>query len=144
MAGAVPEDMSSEDADNSDRDYGPPDPHDDDDFGHGGGGAPAQARPLDPLARFIQELEDLSSMNGPDISSAVDDLPLPQAGDVSGVSVQEAVAVSSYIIYDISTDITYISYTIYVHTDSGCIHRRDSFRLRMRMTVARSPQASAF
>ena len=143
MAGAVPEDMSSEDADNSDRDYGPPDPHDDDDFGHGGG-APAQARPLDPLARFIQELEDLSSMNGPDISSAVDDLPLPQAGDVSGVSVQEAVAVSSYIIYDISTDITYISYTMYVHTDSGCIHRRDSFRLRMWMTVARSPQASAF
>ena len=63
MAGAVPEDMSSEDADNSDRDYGPPDPHDDDDFGHGGGGAPAQARPLDPLARFIQELEDLSSKN---------------------------------------------------------------------------------
>ena len=25
------------DDDNSDRDYGPPDPHDDDDFGHGGG-----------------------------------------------------------------------------------------------------------
>jgi len=107
VAGALPEDMSSEDDDNSDRDYGPPDPHDDDDFGHGGG-APAQARPLDPLARFIQELEDLSSMNGPDISSAVDDLPLPQAGDVSGVSVQEAVAVSSYFIYDIRTDITYI------------------------------------
>ena len=37
MAGAVPEDMSLEDADNSDRDYGPPDPNDDDDFGHGGG-----------------------------------------------------------------------------------------------------------
>ena len=86
-------------------------------------------------------------MNGPDISSAVsavDDLPLPQAGDVSGVSVQEAVAVSSYIIYDIRTDITIIPYTIYVHSDSSCIHRRDSFRLRMRTTVARSPQASAF
>ena len=70
MAGALPEDMSSEDDDNSDRDYGPPDPHDDDDFGHGGG-APTQARPLDPLGRgrFILELEDRSSMNGPDISS---------------------------------------------------------------------------
>jgi hypothetical protein len=120
--------MSSEDDDNSDRDHGPPDPHDDDDFGHGGG-APAQARPLDPLALFIQDLEELSSMNGPNISSAVDDLPLPQAGDVSGVFVQEAVAVSSFIIYDIRTDITYISYTIYVHSDSGCVHRRDSFCL---------------
>ena len=68
MAGALPEDMSSEDDDNSDRDYGPPDPHDDNAFGHGGG-APTQARPLDPLGRFIRELEDRSSMNGPDISS---------------------------------------------------------------------------
>jgi hypothetical protein len=42
-------------------------------------------------------------MNGPDISSAVDDpsLLLPQEGDVSGVSVQAAVAVSKYIIYNI-------------------------------------------
>ena len=109
MAGAVPEDTFSEDDDDLDRDHGPPDPHDDDDFGHGGaapaasGPSRAQARPLDPLARFIQELEDLSSMNGPDISSAVDDLPLPQEGDVSGVSVQEAVAVSFYVVYDIST-----------------------------------------
>ena len=47
-------------------------------FGHGGGVSRAQAGPLDPLARFIQELQDLSSMNGPDISSVVDDLPLPQ------------------------------------------------------------------
>jgi hypothetical protein len=31
------------------------------------------------------------------ISSAVDDLPLPQEGDVSGVSVQAAVAVSKSI-----------------------------------------------
>jgi hypothetical protein len=82
-------------------DPGPPDPHDDADFGQSGSapGPPrAQAGPLDPLARFIQELEDLSSMNGPDISSAVNDLPLPQEGDVSGVSVQAAVAVSEYVI----------------------------------------------
>jgi hypothetical protein len=102
LAGAVPADMSSEDDDDSDRDHGLPDPHDDDDFGHGGGASRAQARPLDPLARFIQELQDLSSMNGPDISSVVDDLPLPQEGDVSGVSVQEAVAVCFYISNDIS------------------------------------------
>ena len=52
-----------------------------------------QTRPLDPWARIIQELEDLSSMNGPDISAALDDLPSPQEGDVSGRSVQEDVAV---------------------------------------------------
>jgi hypothetical protein len=52
-------------------------------------------------------------MNGPDISSAVDDLPLPQEGDVSAVSVQAVVAVSKYI-----RMILYImSYMIYVHSD---------------------------
>ena len=56
LAVAVPADMSSEDDDDSDRDHGLPDPHDDDDFGHCGGASRAQARPLDPLARFIQEL----------------------------------------------------------------------------------------
>jgi hypothetical protein len=40
-------------------------------------------------------------MNGPDISSAVDYLPFPREGDVLGVSIQEAVAVSDYIIYDL-------------------------------------------
>jgi hypothetical protein len=42
-------------------------------------------------------------MNCPDISSAVNDLPvpLPQEGDVSGVSVQAAVAVCEYITHDI-------------------------------------------
>jgi hypothetical protein len=39
--------------------------------------------------------------NGPDISSAVVDVPLPQEGDVSLVSVQEAAAVSEYITYKI-------------------------------------------
>ena len=104
LAGAVPEDTSSGcDDDDSDLDHGAPDPHDDADFGGDGGGpagpGPSRAhhRPLDPLARFIQELEDLSSMNGPDISEVVEDLPMPQEGDVSGVSVQEAVAVRCYI-----------------------------------------------
>lgn len=101
LAGAAPEDTSSDD-DDSDLDHGAPDPHDDADFGGDGGGAgpgPSRAhhRPLDPLALFIQELEDLSSMNGPDISDVVEDLPMPQEGDVSGVSVQEAVAVRCYI-----------------------------------------------
>jgi len=35
------------------------------------------------------------------ISAAVNDLPLPQEGDVSGVSVREAVAVSSDIKHDL-------------------------------------------
>ena len=101
LAGAVPEDTSCDD-DDSDLDHGAPDPHDDADFGGDGGGAgpgPSRAhhRPLDPLALFIQELEDLSFMNGPDISDVVEDLPMPQEGDVSGVSVQEAVAVRCYI-----------------------------------------------
>jgi hypothetical protein len=78
----LPPDISVSDDDNDmDRDLGPPDPHDNADYGHGGC-APAAQGPLDPLSRFIQELEDLSSMNCPDISSAVDDLPLPQEGDV--------------------------------------------------------------
>lgn len=104
LAGVVQEDMSSG-SDNSDRDLGPPDPYDDADLEDCGSGAAgpgpsrAQGRPLDPLARFIEELEELSSMNGPDISSVVDDLPLPQEGDVSGVSVEEGVAVWTYIIH---------------------------------------------
>jgi hypothetical protein len=101
---AVPEDYASEDDDDSDRDHWLPDQHDDDDFGHGSGPGPsrAQARPLDPLTRFIQELEDLSSMNCPDISAAVNDLPLPQEGDVSCVPVQGAVTVSSDIMHDVA------------------------------------------
>ena len=102
LAGAVPEDTSCND-DDSDLDHGAPDLHDDSDFGGDGGGAgpgPSRAhhRPLDPLALFIQELEDLSSMNGPDVLDVVEDLPMPQEGDVSGVSVQEAVAVRCHII----------------------------------------------
>ena len=45
-------------------DHCPPDPHDEADFEHGGG-APARADPLDSLANFIKELQDLSSMSCP-------------------------------------------------------------------------------
>jgi hypothetical protein len=41
--------------------------------------------PTDPLECFIQELGDLSTMNddnGPDISAALDDLPVQQKGDL--------------------------------------------------------------
>ena len=43
-----------------------------------GGGAPARADPLDPLANFIQELQYLSSMSGPDIAALMSDLLVPQ------------------------------------------------------------------
>jgi hypothetical protein len=46
-------------------------------------------------------------MNCSDVSSAMDDLPLLQEGDVSGVYVQAAVAVSEYIIHDIEGHIIY-------------------------------------
>jgi hypothetical protein len=97
---AVPEDFASQDDDDSDHDHRLPDQHDDNDFCHGSchGPSRAQARPLDPLTRFIQELEDLSSMNCPDISAAVNYFPSPQEGDVS---VQEAVMVSSDIMHDV-------------------------------------------
>ena len=72
-------------------------------------------------SRFIQELEDLSSLNGPDISAAVNDLPLPREGDVSCVSVQEAVAVSSDMMYDIGCDLVYdIVYDISTYLLRSC------------------------
>ena len=63
-----------EDEDN-DRDPGPTDPNDDADLDHGGG-APPQASPLDPLANFLKELKDLSSMSGPDIADLVSEIRL--------------------------------------------------------------------
>ena len=50
--------------------------------------------PTYPLECFIQELQDLSTMNGdngPDISAALDDLPVQQGGEVACISMQEAV-----------------------------------------------------
>ena len=48
---------------------------------------------LDPLECLIQELEDIASMDRPDISAVNGDMPVSQAGDVSGMSVEEAVQV---------------------------------------------------
>jgi len=88
MPGHMPPDIASEEEEG---DFGPPDPHDvGDDEGDGGGSRPS---PTDPLERFIQELHDLASMDGPDISSALADLPVPQRGDVPTISMQEAVEV---------------------------------------------------
>ena len=55
--------------------------------------------PTDPLERFIQELQDLSTMDGPDIAAALDDLPVPQRGEVGGISMQEAVEVCNLTLY---------------------------------------------
>jgi hypothetical protein len=79
-SGTLPPDILDDD-NYMDCDLCPPDPNDNADFGHGGC-APAAQGPLDPLSSYIQELEVLSSMNCPDFSSAVDDLPLPQEGGV--------------------------------------------------------------
>ena len=100
MPGPVPPDVES---DGEEGDFGPPDPHDvDDEEGDGGGAAgPSGTRSTDPLERFIQELEDLSSMDCPDISAALEDLPVPQRGDIPGISMQEAVEVCYNIIHHI-------------------------------------------
>jgi hypothetical protein len=62
----------------------------------GSAGGPSGAMPTDPLECFIQELQDLSTMNGdngPDISAVLDDLPVQQRGEVASISMQEAVEV---------------------------------------------------
>ena len=94
----MPSDVASEEEEG---DFGPPDPHDvGDDEGDGGAAGPSRPSPTDPLERFIQELDDLASMDGPDISAALADLPVPQRGDVPTMSMQEAVEVCS-VTYDI-------------------------------------------
>ena len=116
-------------------DFGPPDPHDvGDDEGDGGGAAgPSRTSPTDPLERFIQELDDLASMDGPDISAALADLPVPQRGDVPTMSMQEAVEVCS-VTYDI----------IYYIVCDMCFARRDTCSLQMKKTVLLLLRASVF
>jgi hypothetical protein len=58
--------------------------------------------PTYPLECCIQELLDLSTMdgdNGPDISAALDDLPVQQRGEVAGIYMQEAVEVCCLTLY---------------------------------------------
>ena len=100
MADPLPPDVAS---DGDEGDCGPPYPHDvSDDEGDGGGSAgPSRTRPTDLLERFIQELENLSSMDGPDISDALADLPITQSGDLAGISMQEAVEVCRNLLYHI-------------------------------------------
>ena len=57
----------------------------------------AQADPLDPLANFIKDLKDLSSMSGLDIAVLVSDLPAPQEGDVEGMLVADAMQVCWHV-----------------------------------------------
>lgn len=83
--------------DDEDRDPGPTDPNDDADWDFGGG-ASSRADPLDPLANFLKELKDLSSMSGPDIADLVSELPLPQEGNAEGMSMEDAVEVYHHIL----------------------------------------------
>lgn len=66
--------------------YSPPDPYDGAEIEHGGA-APARAGPLDPLANFIKELEDVtvSLMSGSYISALLSDLPGLHDGNVEGM-----------------------------------------------------------
>jgi hypothetical protein len=82
--------------DEDEGDHGAPDPNDDADWEHGGG-APSRADPLDPLSDFIKELQGLSTMSGPDISAIIADLPVPDDGDVPGMTVDDAVQVIQLI-----------------------------------------------
>ena len=63
MPGHISPDVDSEEEEG---DFGPPDPHDvGDDEGDGGCAAgSSRTSPTDPLERFIQELDDLASMDG--------------------------------------------------------------------------------
>ena len=68
---------------------GSPDPYDNLDYEDGN-----HDREGDVLKALIKQLEDLDTMTGPDLTHALSDLPVPQAGTVSGMSVAEAIAVT--------------------------------------------------
>jgi hypothetical protein len=82
--------------------------------------------PTDPLDCFIQELRELSTMNGdngPDISAALNDLPVQQRGEVASISMQEAAEVCCLALYIICYTICHIiCYIIcYIICNDGCI-----------------------
>ena len=130
VPGHIPPDVDSEEEEG---DFGPPDPPDiGDDEGDGGGAAgSSRTSPTDPLECFIQELDDLASMDGPDISAALADLPVPQRGDVPTMSMQEAVEVCCVTYYIIC----------YIVCDM-CLPRRDMCRLQGKKSALLSPRAS--
>jgi hypothetical protein len=71
--------------------------------------------PTNPLECFIQELRDLSNMNGdngPDISAALDDLPVQQRGEVASIFMQEKAEVCCLALYIICCNNADISYAI--------------------------------
>jgi hypothetical protein len=77
-------------------DFGPPNLHDkgnDQGPSDGGGPSGASLSPTDPLEHLIQKLDDLATMNGPDITAVLDDLPVPQRGKVPSMAMQEALKV---------------------------------------------------
>ena len=60
--------------------------------------------PTDPSECFIQELRVLSIMNddnGPDISAALDDLPVQQRGEVARIYMQDSARGSRGMLSDI-------------------------------------------
>jgi hypothetical protein len=85
IPGPIPPDVKSND---KEFDCGLPDLHDlGDDEVPENGDSPSGARPTDPLERFIQELDDLAIMNGPDISALMDNLPVQQRGQVPSMAI---------------------------------------------------------
>ena len=75
------------------------------------GGAPSQAYPLDLLSNIIKEMQGLSTMSGTDmISAIISDLPVPEDGDVAGMTVDDTVQVCQLILYDVYYIIYYIIY----------------------------------
>jgi len=124
----MPPDVDSEEEEG---DFDDPDPHDiGDDEGDGAAGQ-SGISPTDPLERFIQELDDLTCMAGPDISAALADLPVPQRGDVPTMSMQAAVEVFSITLY----------ITWYIVCDI-CMPRQDTCHRQGKKTVLLSPRAS--
>ena len=86
---------------------------------------------MDPLERFIQELDDLASMDGPDISAALADLPVPQRGDVPTIEAVEVCSVTYYIIWYMLCDMCLPRQDTCREQDSTAFTKSDSERILM-------------